>query len=116
MDAFLIVGVACGFKKLKGRRARFFVGVLTAILSHPLPAIIFDRNGFRFPAADQRNQGGESQVPPPEQGGMDEPHRGRPAFQVLGLNHGHKEEQHLGRPCGERQEGVYPNGLFLLCL
>jgi len=68
------------------------VGVVTAISSPPPPAIIFDRNGLRFSAADQRNRGGEPQVPPPDHGGVDEPHRGGPALQVLGLNRGHEEE------------------------
>jgi len=97
MGSFLIVGVACGFKKLKRAAGPIFCwGVVLAISSPSSPAIIFDRNGFRFPAADQRNQGGEPQVPPPDQGGVDESHGSGPALQVLGLNRGHEEEHHLG--------------------
>ena len=76
-------------------------------------SVIIDRNGLRFAAADQRNRGGEPQVPPPDHGGVDEPHRSGPALQVLGLNRGQEEEQHLGRPCGERQEGVHSNDFLL---
>lgn len=55
-------------------------------------SVIFDRNGLCFAAANQRNRGGEPQVPPPDQGELDEPHGGGPALQVLGLNRGQEEE------------------------
>jgi len=87
MDVFLIVGVACGFKKLKrGGGPIFCWGCKQQ--SRLLRSSNIDRNGLRFAAADQRNRGGEPQVPPPDHSGVDEPHGGGPALQVLGLNRG----------------------------